>query len=738
MAKILISGATGFIAGHTIERLLSAGHDIVGTVREPGQTEKVRHLLEMDGAAEHLTLVAADLTDPNAFAAHTDVDVIFHMASPYIMNVKDPQRDLIEPALRGTLSMLEAAAKSNRVKRVILTSSMAAITDEPDGRVLTEDDWNTESSLTRNAYYFSKAEAERAAWKFMKRETPGFDLIVINPFLVIGPAHTQSINTSNQTFIDMIKGTYPAIMALDWGFVDVRDVADAHIAAMITPSASGRYICASGNLTMEEVVSLIREEGYGATKLPSMRLTGSVGTTLMKLASYAQPQGVGSYLRTHLGRHPRFDNSKIKLDLGIAFRTPEQSVRETLADLTKWGHIPAPETNQTSRKKGTIDMWIKRGLLALIAVVVIFFLGFKLMYGGGKPYPDVSTAPLIEAASIETPISLQYPPGMVAASPDGRIFYTYHMLHKPERFADATVFEWVDGKGVPFPSATMQTEFHGAMGVTADRQGRLWIIKPGALEGKPTRLIAVNMASGEMVVDHTFAKNEAGFAQDMRVSPDGRTVYLADTGLFRFSKAGLIVFDVETQSARTLLKGHPSVSPQNWVMRKTNGNPYRLAFGLLTFVVGVDGIALTEDGDWLYFAAMSHDTVYRVPSKTLLDQTLSDDDVAEQIVFVGNKPMSDGIELLPDNTLLMTDVENGGLATLSPDGTLTTLTKDPRVDWADSVTVAPDGSIWFTDSRLTDLIDQFAAPSDEATMRERGPYPIYRINPDALAQPLSE
>jgi dihydroflavonol-4-reductase len=343
MAKrVLVSGATGFIAGHAIERLLAKGYDIIGTVRNPNDPAKVSFLKSMPGAKDHLTLVAADLTAADPFSAHVDVDAIFHMASPYAINVKDPQRDLVDPAVMGTLSMLRAAANNSRVKRVVLTSSMAAITDEPDGRVLTEADWNTQSTLTRNPYYYSKTMAERAAWDFMQKEKPSFDLVVINPFLVTGPAHTNAINTSNQTFVDMINGKYPAIMALNWGFVDVRDVADAHIAALETPGAAGRYICAAGNMDMAEAVALMRRSGYGDTKLPKFALTGSFGTAMMKLMSYTQPSGVGSYLRTHLGRIPRFDNSKIRKELGINFRPPAESIAATLADLSKWGHIPKP------------------------------------------------------------------------------------------------------------------------------------------------------------------------------------------------------------------------------------------------------------------------------------------------------------------------------------------------------------------------------------------------------------
>jgi dihydroflavonol-4-reductase len=337
--KILVSGANGFIAAHAVERLLSRGKSVIGSVRNP--TDPKMGSFKAVPGNERFTLVAANLLSPNPFDAHVDVDAVLHMASPYTMDVKDAQRDLVDPAVNGTLAMLRAAAKSARVKRVVLTSSMAAVTDEPDARLLTEEDWNTRSKLDRNPYYFSKTQAERAAWDFVAREKPSFDLVVINPFLVIGPAHTNAINTSNQIFVDLLAGKYPVILSLDWGFVDVRDVADAHIRALETPAASGRYLCAAGNMSMSEVVALIRLEGYSG-KLPRLAMTGSAGTALMKLASYIQPTGVGSYLRTHLGRTPRYDSAKIRNGLGVAFRPVPESIRDTLADLARWGHIAPP------------------------------------------------------------------------------------------------------------------------------------------------------------------------------------------------------------------------------------------------------------------------------------------------------------------------------------------------------------------------------------------------------------
>lgn len=386
-----------------------------------------------------------------------------------------------------------------------------------------------------------------------------------------------------------------------------------------------------------------------------------------------------------------------------------------------------------------VTKWPLRLVFGLLTLAVVLLIGVRLLYGGGKPYPDISTEPSVAAERVSAPIRLPYPPGMVASTPDGRIFYTYHMLHKPERFSQDMLFEWKGGEAVPWPSEEMQPEFYGAMGIVADTQGRLWMVKPGALAGQQTRLMAIDMASGELVVDHLFEEGIAGSAQDLRVSPDGNTVYLADTGLLKFIPASLVVFDVPSGTARKVLEGHPSVSPQDWVMHKSNGKPNKIAFGLVTFVVGVDGIALSADGDWLYYATMTHDSAYRVPTSSLLDASLSDDAIATSIEFVGYKPMSDGIELLPDNTLIITDVENGGLAALSPDGKLETLTKSSEVDWADSVTIAADGSIWFTDSRLGDQLNQLMAPANETSINERGPYAIYQIGPGTTeASPASE
>jgi dihydroflavonol-4-reductase len=338
----LVTGATGFIASRIVEQLLAAGRAVRGTVRSLKKARDIAPLRALPGAGEGLELVEADLLADGSFdRAAAGCAGVMHAASPYALTVSDPQRELVDPAVNGTRNVL-ASCERARVARVVLTSSMAAVTDEPDStRVLTEDDWNTRSSLDRNPYYYSKTLAERAAWDFMRQRQPLFDLIAINPFLVIGPSLVPGLNTSNQVFVDLLKGTYPGIVGLTWGFVDVRDVAAAHVRAMDTPSASGRYICAGETASMRTVVGVLRKHGWAdGYKLPAIGLDNPAGDVIVKLASYLQPKGVGSYLRTHIGRVPRYDTSKIRRELGIQFRPLEETIADTMTDLERWGHLP--------------------------------------------------------------------------------------------------------------------------------------------------------------------------------------------------------------------------------------------------------------------------------------------------------------------------------------------------------------------------------------------------------------
>jgi sugar lactone lactonase YvrE len=366
------------------------------------------------------------------------------------------------------------------------------------------------------------------------------------------------------------------------------------------------------------------------------------------------------------------------------------------------------------------------GLAGALAFVVVLLVVVRIRYGGGARYPDLSTEPVIPAAALESLVQLDYPPGNVALSADGRIFFAYHPFAQAHRFTPATVFELVDGRPQPFPDQAFQVQYQGVFGMTVDRQNRLWLIEPASLDHERTRLLAIDLQSRASVFEHRFPAGEARFAQDLRVAPDGNTIYLADTGLFRFTPASLLVFDVATRKHRQVLAGHDSTRPQDWAIQTAQG-PHKLAFGLLTFTVGIDGIELSADGAWLYYGAMSHDRLFKVPTEALRDPALSPDDLARQIVAVGKKPLSDGITLERDGSVLITDIEHGGIARLDAAGKLTTLMKSPRVIWADGVVLGADGAVVFTDSAIPAYIDPLARPPARERLAGAAPYHLYRF-----------
>lgn len=348
-APVLVTGATGYVAGAIVQELLDNGYSVRGTTRDPERAWREGYVTGLPGADERLELVSADLMTPGAFDEVVEgCEYIIHTASPYVTDVADPYTDLVAPAVNGTMSLLKSCLSSGMVKRVILTSSFAAITDEPDGRLLSEADWNTKSTLKRNAYYHSKTTAERAAWGFIEERSPGFDLVAINPPYVFGPSLVPSLNTSARALVGLTNGVWPGIVDIQLVIVDVRDVAVAHRRAMEVPTASGRYLTGAGIRSLREVIEVLRAKGWAERyRLPSISLDNAVGSVLVRLAANFQKQGTRSFLKTHVGGEFRIDNSKVRDGLGIEFRDPDQTVLDAMADLERWGHL-----GKKSRSRG--------------------------------------------------------------------------------------------------------------------------------------------------------------------------------------------------------------------------------------------------------------------------------------------------------------------------------------------------------------------------------------------------
>ncbi len=337
---VLVTGASGFIAAHVVRELLARGYRVRGSVRGNVSEPRFEPLRALPGAKERLTLHTADLMDEGAWPRlAAGCDAVLHTASPYVLDAADPKRDLIDPAVAGTRHVLGAAIAAE-VPRIVLTSSLAAVTDEPvTGYVFTESDWNERSTVARNPYYASKTAAERAAWA-MVPEDRGTRLVSINPGNVIGPSLVAALNTTNATIRDLLSGAYPMIVSLEWPFVDVRDVALAHVAALELDEAHGRYLCVAQTLSMAATASLLREEGLtSGYSVPRLRLRGRVGDALALAYARIRPPGLRAYLRTHIGRSFRVDGSRVTRELGVGYRPVRETLRDTVADLERWGHL---------------------------------------------------------------------------------------------------------------------------------------------------------------------------------------------------------------------------------------------------------------------------------------------------------------------------------------------------------------------------------------------------------------
>ncbi|XP_010490060.1 PREDICTED: cinnamoyl-CoA reductase 1-like [Camelina sativa] len=260
---VCVTGASGYIASWIVKLLLIRGYTVKATVRDPTDTKKIEHLLALDDAKERLKLFKADLLDEGSFEqAIQGCDAVFHTASPVLFIVTDPQTELIDPALKGTINVLNTCKKTPSVKRVILTSSMAVVLrpQPPIGpNDVVDETFFSDPSLckeTENWYVLAKTLAENAAWQFTKDN--GIDMVVLNPGFIIGPLLQPTLNFSVELIVHLINGNNPFNNKY-YRFVDVRDVALAHIKALETPSANGRYVIDGPNMSVNDIKELLRE-----------------------------------------------------------------------------------------------------------------------------------------------------------------------------------------------------------------------------------------------------------------------------------------------------------------------------------------------------------------------------------------------------------------------------------------------------------------------------------------------
>lgn len=332
---VLVTGATGYVAGWLVKRLLEEGITVHAAVRDPSREDKLRHLDALaDSLPGRIRYFASDLMQPGSYReAMEGCALVYHTASPFTLDVKDPQRDLIDPAVQGTANVLASANDTPSVRRVVVTSSCAAIyTDALDttrapGGAITEEVWNETASVDYQPYSYSKTLAERKAWE-MAGAQDRWDLVTVNPSFVMGPPLNPKGSSSESISIlkQMGDGTFRfGAPRMGFGVVDVRDVAEAHYRAGFTPSAAGRYITSAHNTDLFEMTQALRPrfgDRYPLPKSPAPKwLIWLVGPLVKKgLTRKAISRNVDVPFRA--------DNAKIRRELDLRFRP----LRETMED----------------------------------------------------------------------------------------------------------------------------------------------------------------------------------------------------------------------------------------------------------------------------------------------------------------------------------------------------------------------------------------------------------------------
>ncbi|XP_010906829.1 cinnamoyl-CoA reductase CAD2 [Elaeis guineensis] len=316
--RVCVTGGSGFIGSWVIRLLLERGYTVHATVKDLNDEGETKHLLGLDGASQRLRLFQIDLLDyTSILAAIQGTTGVFHLASPNVLiPVQDPQRELLDPAEKGTLNVLRAAQES-KVRRVVVTSSTAAIFPNPSwpaGMAYNEDSWTDIDHCKKLELWYpvSKILAERAAWEFAAKE--GLDVVVINPSVVLGPVLPPAIGASVATLLDLLQGRVAELENLHMGCVDVRDVALAHVLLYEKPSAQGRHLCVEAMTRWCDFVAKVAE------LYPEFQVPRHLEDKQPWLVRAESP-------------------SKKLMELGLHFRSMEQVIKDTVDSLKSKGYL---------------------------------------------------------------------------------------------------------------------------------------------------------------------------------------------------------------------------------------------------------------------------------------------------------------------------------------------------------------------------------------------------------------
>jgi sugar lactone lactonase YvrE len=368
----------------------------------------------------------------------------------------------------------------------------------------------------------------------------------------------------------------------------------------------------------------------------------------------------------------------------------------------------------------------RRALLLTFSVLIV--AGCSLTLQGDK-LDDRSTPPLFSARQdLQIVAALGHPPGKIAVSADRRIFISLHPAGNPE----TKVAEIKSGQLNPYPDfASQQERFDTPLALRIDRQRRLWVLDYARHGIGDIKLVTIDLKHDRVVDEYRFPSEIAGLGSmlnDLHVDAAGETIYISDTSIWR-QKPALIVYNVKQRRARRLLEGHATVRNGPYVVH-IQDQPHKL-LGFFSLKFGVDGIALSRDGRWLYYAPLNGGHLYRIATDWLKNEKLAAERLTATIERCAEISFTDGITTDNRGRVYLSDMENGAIHRVDINGELQTLLMDSqRLRWPEGFSFGPNGWLYFTDSAFQHVILK-----SKGTIRANAPYYIYRFQPDARAYP---